>query len=465
LTGGQVLFVFAGDPPDERTYGVRHTQKEVVFYSPEVAVQASDRLRFPLPISRTEIESAFRAVDNADSLSSRHTLSIGDLKRTLGLSEFQIPCLHVTYLIQRTERNNTQIVPLKQSGGFSIYQTLKTLMERWEPVLSEIANYRRQLASAVRNERRYTQERARVTGWSKEPSLDLITRDACEELLGLTSRPQLCTADKSRCFKLIQTLNDSKSLRSLVADERGLEAHEEWLQMAETAERLGMNLLRAAQYIDRAYIERNNRTRRRLRPDSYARRLLALSPANRVVSCDGLESEIRQKYSTLRAVLDSSVGAADRPRHRDGRCSTFISYGGPDEHFAIQVQQVLRENGVETFLYAKDAVPGTRLHRTMRDEINRHDRVILICSRHSLDRPGVTNEIEESLAREAREGGSSVLIPIALDEYVFNEWKPIRADLAQAVRDRAIGDFQGADTDKEKLAKAMHTLLLALERP
>jgi hypothetical protein len=53
-------------------------------------------------------------------------------------------------------------------------------------------------------------------------------------------------------------------------------------------------------------------------------------------------------------------------------------------------------------------------------------------------RNGVLNEIERVLEREAKEGGSSVLVPIALDDFVFTEWAPSRPDLASQVRTRVI---------------------------
>ncbi len=104
--------------------------------------------------------------------------------------------------------------------------------------------------------------------------------------------------------------------------------------------------------------------------------------------------------------------------------STFISYGGPDTAFAQKLNDALLKNGVTTFFFAKDALPGKKLHRLMRDGVNQHDRVILVCSQASLDRPGVLNEITETLQREARDGGKEYLIPITLDEYVFSGWKP-----------------------------------------
>ncbi len=100
----------------------------------------------------------------------------------------------------------------------------------------------------------------------------------------------------------------------------------------------------------------------------------------------------------------------------------------------------------------------------MRDGVNEHDRVILVCSRASLDRRGVQNELEEILAREAREGGKALLVPIRLDDYVLSGWNPRRTGLAQAVRDRVVADFRGADRDLQVFDNAIMRLLAALRR-
>src|SRR5262249_1228627 len=87
--------------------------------------------------------------------------------------------------------------------------------------------------------------------------------------------------------------------------------------------------------------------------------------------------------------------------------STFISYGSPDEEFARKLYEALHRNGVTTFFFAEHAVPGDKLHRMMRKGVNEYDRVILVCSRASLDRKAVLNEIAETQAREARDGSLS----------------------------------------------------------
>lgn len=144
--------------------------------------------------------------------------------------------------------------------------------------------------------------------------------------------------------------------------------------------------------------------------------------------------------------------------------STFISYGGPDAGFARRLNDALLENGVTTFFFAKDAVPGKKLHRLMRDGVNQHDRVILVCSQVSLDRPGVLNEITETLQRESREGGKEYLVPITLDDYVFSEWRPEDPGLAQAIKDRVVADFRGANLDSDKFHEGLQRLLAALKK-
>lgn len=145
--------------------------------------------------------------------------------------------------------------------------------------------------------------------------------------------------------------------------------------------------------------------------------------------------------------------------------STFLSYGGPDEPFVRTLYEFLHRNGVTTFFFAEHAKAGEKLHRMMRDGVNAHDRVILVCSKASLDRKGVLNEVEETLQRESRDGGASYLVPIRLDDYVFSDdWKPANAGTAQAIRDRVVADFRDAQEDEAKFQAAGLRLLEALKK-
>lgn len=111
--------------------------------------------------------------------------------------------------------------------------------------------------------------------------------------------------------------------------------------------------------------------------------------------------------------------------------SAFISYGGPDEAFARIVYEALTASGVHAYYFPESSVPGRQLHRTMNDAVYEYDIVISICSKLAVTRPGWLNELEQTLAREAREGGTELLIPVLLDDYVIKEWTPEKKDLAR----------------------------------
>lgn len=144
--------------------------------------------------------------------------------------------------------------------------------------------------------------------------------------------------------------------------------------------------------------------------------------------------------------------------------STFLSYGGPDEGFARKLYEALQRSGVPTFFFPEHAEPGEKLHRLMRNKVNEQDRIILVCSKNSLDRKGVLNEIEEVLIREANDGGASYLIPIRLDGYIFDGWHPPNADVALAVRAKVVANFEGTEGDHFKFEAALQRLLKALEK-
>ncbi|NTX56976.1 toll/interleukin-1 receptor domain-containing protein [Myxococcus sp. CA039A] len=144
--------------------------------------------------------------------------------------------------------------------------------------------------------------------------------------------------------------------------------------------------------------------------------------------------------------------------------TTFISYGAPDEGFARNLYEALHRNGVKSFFFPAHAKPGVKLRRLMHEGINQYDRVILICSRSSLDRPGVLNEIQEALSRESRSGGLELLVPIRLDDYVLKGWTPLDSSIAQSIRDRVVADFEGTEKSPVKFERALHRLLAALKK-
>ncbi|HHQ4505342.1 toll/interleukin-1 receptor domain-containing protein [Aeromonas hydrophila] len=140
--------------------------------------------------------------------------------------------------------------------------------------------------------------------------------------------------------------------------------------------------------------------------------------------------------------------------------SIFISYGGPDQEAATILNRDLKAVGVSTWFFPEDSIPGQKLHRMMHEGVNKHDKVLLICSRESLTRNGVLNEIERVLEREAKEGGADILIPVTLDDYIFNEWNPERADIAEQLKTRVIINV---DPTSDNYGQAIEKLVKSLK--
>jgi hypothetical protein len=158
-------------------------------------------------------------------------------------------------------------------------------------------------------------------------------------------------------------------------------------------------------------------------------------------------------------------GKADRVLGEpETHSSVFISYGGPDKHIAHAINDYLVAHGVKTWFFPDNALPGQKLHRVMSEGVAKHERVLLICSESSLSRTGVQNELERVLEREAREGGSEILIPVSIDKYVFSEWAPERRDLVDQVRSRVIAQFPASADRTDEFNIAAAKLLKALRK-
>jgi uncharacterized protein YjbI with pentapeptide repeats len=143
--------------------------------------------------------------------------------------------------------------------------------------------------------------------------------------------------------------------------------------------------------------------------------------------------------------------------------STFISYGGPDEAFARRLYESLRSHQITVFFFPETARVGERINSEVYRQIQAHDRVLLVCSKHSLDRSGVINEIQETLDREARDGGATYLLPVMLDDYVLTGWKAKQPVLAERIGRRVIADYRNARRSRKRFDAAVDRVIDALK--
>lgn len=182
---------------------------------------------------------------------------------------------------------------------------------------------------------------------------------------------------------------------------------------------------------------------------SYAPRILLYTNK----SCVAIQ-EVIDIFSSVNALIDV---VDESEMHK----TLFISYGDPDKDIVSNINNRIKAKGVKTWFFPDDAIPGEKLHRMMYEGVNKHDRVLLVCSKWALTRPGVLNEIEHVLEREAKEGGANILIPITLDDFVYSDWAPERKDIADQVRARVIQKI--ATDNKEKLEEQIGKVVSALQ--
>lgn len=139
-------------------------------------------------------------------------------------------------------------------------------------------------------------------------------------------------------------------------------------------------------------------------------------------------------------------------------CRLFL----PDEDSVHLTQRFARTRTI-VFFFPETARVGERINTEVYRRLQDHDRVLLVCSRASLNRAGVINEIQETLDREARDGGATYLLPLMLDDYVLSEWRAVQPELAERIGRRIIADCRKAKRSNVEFAKAINRVIDALK--
>ncbi len=99
--------------------------------------------------------------------------------------------------------------------------------------------------------------------------------------------------------------------------------------------------------------------------------------------------------------------------------SCFVSYARQDGEFADRLRTRLVKNDISCWQDTQDLVGGDYWRQQIYDAIEKHDKLILVCSKTSLSRPAVVAEILEAIDRE-RTAKAQKLFPIRLDDYVLS---------------------------------------------
>jgi TIR domain/Pentapeptide repeats (8 copies) len=137
----------------------------------------------------------------------------------------------------------------------------------------------------------------------------------------------------------------------------------------------------------------------------------------------------------------------------------FISHSHHDQLFCNRLKADLRSHDVPSWYFPEDATWGETVWGEIDRSIKRYDKLVVICSEHSLQSPKVLREIECALQREDNEG-KNVLFPVRLDNYLFEQWEHERkADVVSKV----VGDFRGWNSNADKYQAAFQKFLKALK--
>ncbi|MBU4383003.1 MAG: toll/interleukin-1 receptor domain-containing protein [Proteobacteria bacterium] len=135
----------------------------------------------------------------------------------------------------------------------------------------------------------------------------------------------------------------------------------------------------------------------------------------------------------------------------------FISHSTKDHLFCDRLYADLQSKGARCWYFPEDARWGRSVWGEIDKPIKIYDKLILVCSKQSLNSPAVLRELERALQREDAEG-KHILFPIRIDNYLFDKWEhPRKTDVISKV----VGDFrnwQDPAIYREKLDRLLRDL-------
>jgi hypothetical protein len=140
--------------------------------------------------------------------------------------------------------------------------------------------------------------------------------------------------------------------------------------------------------------------------------------------------------------------------------SCFISYSSADSEIASRLVNELRERGMICWFAPHDLKIGEKIWDGIDSAIQSADRLMVILSRNSIDSDWVEDEVIKAHAEE-RKRKSMVLVPLRIDDYIFETMEPWAVRLRDA---RNIGDFSCWE-DEFLFDKAVDRLLENIKGP
>lgn len=135
-----------------------------------------------------------------------------------------------------------------------------------------------------------------------------------------------------------------------------------------------------------------------------------------------------------------------------------ISYASKDQRFCDRLYADLQARGIRTWYFPKHVKRSKEFFQEIQVYERIFDKVIFVCSRHSLNPRSIVHEIDESLKRERIEH-KDVFYPVLLDDYLYNGWQHPHKRL---VVERIASDFRGWQRSDNRYQQALNKLIAAL---
>jgi uncharacterized protein YjbI with pentapeptide repeats len=140
----------------------------------------------------------------------------------------------------------------------------------------------------------------------------------------------------------------------------------------------------------------------------------------------------------------------------------FLSHSWANKDFAHKLYNALIKHRVQVWYDKKQLMPGDGIFEGITKGINVYDKMILVCSKDSLNSWWVNQEMNRILKKEreyqkVNDRKMNLLIPITIDDEIYN-WDGAKAE---SIKDKVIGDFREWKDDI-KFEESLNQLIEAL---
>lgn len=134
-----------------------------------------------------------------------------------------------------------------------------------------------------------------------------------------------------------------------------------------------------------------------------------------------------------------------------------ISYASKDQRFCDRLYADLQARGIRTWYFPKHAKRSKEFFQEIQIYQRVFDKVIFVCSKHSLNPRSIMAEVDENLKREKMEH-KDIFYPVLLDDFLYGWQHPSK----RLVQERIAADFRGWQRSDNRYQQALTKLISSL---